>query len=675
MTICAASTIRFILITSEHLSLEQFVAMQYSRGVVALRLCQAWVNLRVVLTALILLCASVEASPILVSRAIVRPIPMPGFNVSVFDDTTGAPIPQVQASDGGGLINGRVYSAPNIIWAIAAIVIGFPLSVAGVKLWRITTALGGGLSFAFAMWAAIINTVSEAGLASSQSMSDMLILLITGAAFLVGGVGGAFRIAVLPAIGATGAIGGASIMTRAVILRPGLLVPPGLNQQLAFVDIILVALGVLAGGLSVIFNQRGSIIFATSSAGSFLIALAIDLLLNGQRGMSRGLRFLFDMNANHLADLAGGGYSPPLSSQIIIGASLGLIPVFCLFQHFVFPGPFLQPRPRDRTQSQYSNLPDEKQSSSLASKASPTSVAPGAAPGPAWRTSVLSLFRVPGRSSSNLGPGSGQLSTNPTGLGAPGGGRLDGPFKPSNERRGSAAYNFGQGVFALPSELMRQQTQRSLQTGPPMSRQAGSPLRNGPQLAALQPSLQWPAIPMLRAEPIQPVTRTYAAQGQFGYATPAAAASNPAGSTDVVNAPMGYGQFQQPPAAPLLPRPDIRYAAPRATASRDVRVPTRSIGLPSTPRTPLTPAQFPGGGGARFPVGSASQLTPPAPAALSSPSSLLSTSGHTPLSATRTNIGLGMLRLSVDSIIDPYGGTTDTGYRYGGARGGEPGRI
>ena len=110
------------------------------------------------------------------------------------------------------------------------------------------------------MWAAIINTISETGLASSQSMSDMLILAITGAAFLVGAIGGAFRIAVLPAIGATGAIGGASITTRAVILRPGLLVPPGLNQQLAFVDIIIVALGVLAGGLSVIFNQRGSMV-------------------------------------------------------------------------------------------------------------------------------------------------------------------------------------------------------------------------------------------------------------------------------------------------------------------------------------------------------------------------------------------------------------------------------
>lgn len=279
MNICAASTIHFILIGSEHLSLGQFVAMQCSRGLSALRLYQTWANLRLVLMAVIVFCASVEASPVLVSRAIVRPIPMPGFNVSVFDDTTGAPIPQAEASDGGALIHGRVFSAPNIIWAIAAAVIGLPLSVAGVRLWRITTALGGGLAFAFAsaywvfgyfdfyvrlmlclVWAAIVNTVSANGLASSQSMSDMLVLLITGAAFLVGAIGGAFRIAVLPAIGATGALGGAAITIRAVILRPGLLVPPGLNDQLAFVDIIFVALGVLGGGLSVIFNQRGTMV-------------------------------------------------------------------------------------------------------------------------------------------------------------------------------------------------------------------------------------------------------------------------------------------------------------------------------------------------------------------------------------------------------------------------------
>ncbi|CCO33657.1 hypothetical protein BN14_07742 [Rhizoctonia solani AG-1 IB] len=249
---------------------------------------------------------------------------MSGFKVTVLDDVTGAPIPQVQASDGGGLIQGRIFSAPNVVWAVAAAVIGAPLGVAGVKLWRVTTALGGGLALAFAMWVALTNTISESGLAPSQSMSDILILLITGAAFFVGMVGGAFRVLVLPTMAAICILGGSSIAIRGVILRPGLLVPPGQNQQLAFANVVIVAVCALLGGLSVIFKQRESIIFSTSCIGSFLMALAIDLVLNGQGGMSRGLRSVFDMNDNHLADLVGDGYSPPLSSQIIVASSMGI---------------------------------------------------------------------------------------------------------------------------------------------------------------------------------------------------------------------------------------------------------------------------------------------------------------------------------------------------------------
>jgi hypothetical protein len=110
------------------------------------------------------------------------------------------------------------------------------------------------------VWAALVNTTSEDALATSQFMSDMLILLTTGAAFLVGLVAGAFRFVVLPAMTATCALGGGSIATRGVILRPGLLVPPGLNRQLAFVNIVIVGIGVLLGGLSVIFKQRESMV-------------------------------------------------------------------------------------------------------------------------------------------------------------------------------------------------------------------------------------------------------------------------------------------------------------------------------------------------------------------------------------------------------------------------------
>ncbi|KAH7334626.1 hypothetical protein B0J17DRAFT_630630 [Rhizoctonia solani] len=45
----------------------------------------------------------------------------------------------------------------------------------------------------------------------------------------------------------------------------------------------------------------------------------------------------------------------------------------------------------------------------------------------------------------------------------------------------------------------------------------------------------------------------------------------------------------------------------------------------------------------------------------------------TPTSNPGLGIGMGMLRMSVDSIIDAYGGASDTGYRYGGSRTGEGG--
>jgi len=35
--------------------------------------------------------------------------------------------------------------------------------------------------------------------------------------------------------------------------------------------------------------------------GTFFIGLGVDLTVNQQKGMSRGLRFLFDQNTSHIA--------------------------------------------------------------------------------------------------------------------------------------------------------------------------------------------------------------------------------------------------------------------------------------------------------------------------------------------------------------------------------------
>ncbi|CAE7128424.1 unnamed protein product [Rhizoctonia solani] len=557
---------------------------------------------------------NVEARPTLVSRAIIRPIPMPGFSVSVFDDATGAPIPQVQASDGGGLIGGKVLSAPGLVWAISAAVIGVPLGLAGVKLWRVTTALGGGLTLAFAMWTALVNTISENGLAPSQSMSDMLILLITGVAFLVGMVGGAFRLMVLPAMAAICALGGSSVAVRGIILRPGLLVPPGQNRQLAFVNILIVVVGALSGGLGVIFKQRESMIFSTSCIGSFLAALAIDLLVNGQNGMSRGLRSLFDMNENHIADLVGGGYNPPLSSQIIVASSLGLALILCAIQHFAFPGPFRQPPPRDRTQSIIGST-SEKDSSSF-----PQSDADRirAAPGPIWRTSVLSLFRGPGRPS---GPEPSQQASSS-----------------GKTRRGSDAYNYGQGVYTLPSELLRQQSQKQSNVTNSL------PKLQRPRASAIPGrSPQFTGVGLRNFQDRPPAVRNN---------QPYANNSSPA---------IRYEGAQR--ATPLRPTPHTtpaHFGTPRDATAQSAVNPRAANGFntpatnyPTAPRMPRFPP----------PMGvqrSGAALPPSA-----------NIQAFTPRSRTEKEVS----RITVDSILDAYGGVTDTGYRYGGSRAGQEGRI
>lgn len=112
------------------------------------------------------------------------------------------------------------------------------------------------------VWTSLVNAISENGLASTQSMSDILILLITGAAFLVGAIGGAFQFTTLPATVAMCGLGGGSLATRGVILRPGLLIPRGINQQLVFINIVIVIIGIVCGGLSLFFKQRGSVVSA-----------------------------------------------------------------------------------------------------------------------------------------------------------------------------------------------------------------------------------------------------------------------------------------------------------------------------------------------------------------------------------------------------------------------------
>ncbi|CAE6430427.1 unnamed protein product [Rhizoctonia solani] len=546
-------------------------------------LCHVYVYLYLTLLGLSL--GGVDARQTLASRAIIRPIHMPGFNVSVFDDTTGAPIPQVPASDGGGLIGGMVFSAPNLLWAISAAVIGVPLGVAGVRLWRITTALGGGLTLAFAMWVALVNAISESGLASSQSMSDMLILVITGAAFLGGLIAGALRLVVLPAMAATCALGGSSIAVRGVILRPGLLVPPGQNRRLGVLNILIVLVGALSGALGVIFKQRES--------------MATDLLVNGQDGMSRGLRFLFDMNDNHIA---------------LIGTCVNSVYYSTFYFSWAIstgtaPGPYRVNYRRNVLDTFAElGLASEKSNSSSFSQAAVgcTHIAPG----PAWRNSVLSLFRVPGRAS---GGSSQQMTSSGTPF----------PGKPSDERCGSDAYNYGQASWS------------NLQRPLPSAIPGRFPQFTGIGLKSNQD------------------------RNQFLAARINHQAHN---IHDPSVAPTRYGSAPQRP--PLRMGTSVRSGNPlHATAQCVVssRAGGNSNTLGVSDSTALRRPHFP-----------PPKIIPPSGTAILT----LPPSTDDGLATPSLGIGMGMLRMSIDSTIDGYGETTGTtSHRTGVSRTGEEGRI
>ncbi|KAK7691843.1 hypothetical protein QCA50_005247 [Cerrena zonata] len=247
----------------------------------------------------------------------------------VVDPETSQPMAQDLASDGSG----HDFDAPAIIWMAWSFAVGVPLALAGIKLWRLTTGASLGIAAAALVWAAFINTLGTA------DISDLLLTCLVMGAFGLAFIVGLFNLGRLAGIAFLALSGGFSVGVRIVLFRDGLLVPTFVVNW-----IICLVFG-LAYFFLVIVRQRIGIIISSASVGTFLTGLGIDLVVNHQKGMSTGLRFLFDRNNSHLVDLFTRGWHPPLVTIIILAVSLGLTPVLSFAQHKIFKGPFKPERP------------------------------------------------------------------------------------------------------------------------------------------------------------------------------------------------------------------------------------------------------------------------------------------------------------------------------------------
>ncbi|TFK74708.1 hypothetical protein BDN72DRAFT_759285 [Pluteus cervinus] len=252
----------------------------------------------------------------------------------IVDSNTRQIVLQGPATDGSG--TGFDLSA--ILWIVFSTFIGLPMALAGFRGWRLTISAGYGLMLAAGAWGAFINAVSGNGIPDSILTAVILVFFFFGCCL------GPFEFARQAGIAIIGFTGGSAFGMRVMIIKDNLLISSreigGIGADLYKVSWSIVGLCGVANALWILWMQRAGIAFGCASSGTFLTSLAVDLAINQQHGMSRGLRFLFDRNSAHLADLFVKGYKPPISTQIILGISLGLTPVLAFAQARMFKEPF-----------------------------------------------------------------------------------------------------------------------------------------------------------------------------------------------------------------------------------------------------------------------------------------------------------------------------------------------
>lgn len=170
------------------------------------------------------------------------------------------------ASDGAG----SGFNIPAILWLAFGLLVGLYLTLGGMRLWRVTTALAIGLVLALcgessiprwwssvailmrptssAVWVAIVNVMN------AQGLSDLVLALVTLGFFAIGSLGGLFRICRLAGLTALSILSGMSLGMRLVLMREGLLLRP---ISLNWIIIVVCAVG---GCVITLLRQRIGIV-------------------------------------------------------------------------------------------------------------------------------------------------------------------------------------------------------------------------------------------------------------------------------------------------------------------------------------------------------------------------------------------------------------------------------
>lgn len=247
--------------------------------------------------------------------------------VVVYSPLTGDEIPQGLATDGSG----SGFSLPAVLWIAFSFTVGVPLMLAGFRGWRLSTGAAIGLSVAVTTWSVFVNTLDNVGISDITLTALVLVLFCLGFLF------GLLEVGRMVGLLQLGIQGGLAIGIRIVLLRSLLLIP---DPAAFFVNWLLVAFCGLASAVLVIWKQRVGLLLGSASVGTFFCALGIDLAVNQQSGMSRGLRYLIDRNRYHVVDTTSNGYFPPTSTLVMIALSIALTPAFAYAQHKLFKGPF-----------------------------------------------------------------------------------------------------------------------------------------------------------------------------------------------------------------------------------------------------------------------------------------------------------------------------------------------